>query len=199
MFTGIIEDTVTVTDKKKEGSNCIFTFSTPLAVELKVDQSISHNGVCLTVTAVLPDERYQVVAVEETLTRSNLNTLQVGSLVNMERAMILGSRIDGHLVQGHVDTTGICEVIQERAGSWHFEISFDSEAHAKLVVEKGSVCMNGVSLTCFSVTDKSFEIAVIPYTYHETNFHLLRPGDQVNLEFDVVGKYVQRMLEGRNL
>ena len=197
MFTGIIEAQGLVHARDTEGTNCIFTIESSLAPELKVDQSVSHNGVCLTVSALLPDDRYQVVAVEETLQRSNLGEWNTGSLVNLERSMILGGRLDGHMVQGHVDTRGICRDISDQGGSWSFAFDFPSQEN-HLVVEKGSICVNGVSLTCFNTTDHSFEVAIIPYTFEHTNFSQLKAGDKVNLEFDIIGKYLQRITETRH-
>lgn len=197
MFTGIVEATGQVKTIAKQGTNSLITIACPLVPQLKVDQSISHNGVCLTVTNLIPPHQYQVVAVQETLAKSNLGEMEPGSLVNLERSMVLGGRLDGHLVQGHVDTTGICRAMEDKHGSWVCKIEFPSGDH-HLVVEKGSICVNGVSLTCFNSTNASFEVALIPYTYQHTNFSRLQPGDRVNLEFDIVGKYIRRILEGRN-
>ncbi len=198
MFTGIIEALGSVKSKQMEGSNCLFTIEAPLASELQVDQSVSHNGVCLTVTALLPNNQYQVVAVEETLEKSNLGDIQEGSLINLERSMKWGGRVDGHLVQGHVDLTGTCTNIQEKDGSWIFTFEFQSKNRHHLVVEKGSICINGVSLTCFNTSEHSFEVTIIPYTFEHTNFHRLNPGHSVNLEFDIIGKYVERLMEKRD-
>ena len=198
MFTGIIEALGSVKARQTEGSNCLFTIEASLASELQVDQSVSHNGVCLTVTALLPNNQYQVVAVEETLEKSNLEDLQVGSLINLERSMKWGGRVDGHLVQGHVDLTGTCKNIQEKDGSWIFTFEFQSRNRHHLVVEKGSICINGVSLTCFNTSEHSFDVTIIPYTFEHTNFHRLNPGHRVNLEFDIIGKYVQRLMEKRD-
>lgn len=195
MFTGIIEALGKIKAKHTEGSNCVLTIETSMAAELKVDQSVSHNGVCLTVTDLLAENQYQVVAVEETLQKSNLGDLAVGSLINLERSMTWGGRVDGHLVQGHVDTTGTCTQVVEKDGSWNFIFQFQAGDKHHLVVEKGSICINGVSLTCFNTTNNSFEVTIIPYTYEHTNFHKIEPGDRVNLEFDIIGKYVQRLME----
>ena len=192
MFTGIIESVGQVIDIQKEGTNLIFHLSSSLAGELKVDQSLSHNGTCLTVTAVAGGA-YSVTAVEETLLKTNLGKLEVGSAVNLERCMVVNGRFDGHIVQGHVDQTGVCTQVQERDGSWLFDFEFDALS-GNILVEKGSVCINGVSLTVFDVTDTSFRVTIIPYTYENTSFHQLQPGSVVNLEFDILGKYVQRIL-----
>lgn len=192
MFTGIIESVGKVADIQQEGSNLTFHLKSPMAGELKVDQSLSHNGVCLTVTAVAGDV-YAVTAVEETLLKTNLGKLKVGSAVNLERCMVVNGRFDGHIVQGHVDQTGVCTQVLERDGSWLFDFEFDSRL-GNILVEKGSVCINGVSLTVFDVTDTSFRVTIIPYTYENTSFHQLQPGSVVNLEFDILGKYVQRIL-----
>jgi len=192
MFTGIIESVGQVIDIQKEGTNLIFHLSSSLAGELKVDQSLSHNGTCLTVTAVAGGA-YSVTAVEETLLKTNLGKLEVGSAVNLERCMVVNGRFDGHIVQGHVDQTGVCTQVQERDGSWLFDFEFDARL-GNILVEKGSICINGVSLTVFDVTDTSFRVTIIPYTYENTSFHQLQPGSVVNLEFDILGKYVQRIL-----
>jgi len=191
MFTGIIETLAEVTNIEKEGTNIHFTFQSNISNELKIDQSVSHNGVCLTVTAVKEDS-YKVTAIQETLQRSNLGKLTVGSKVNLERCMLANGRFDGHIVQGHVDLTGKCTRILPQDGSWLFDFEYD-EKSGHITVEKGSICINGVSLTCFNVKDNGFTVAIIPYTYEHTNFHALKPGDTVNLEFDIVGKYVQKL------
>ncbi len=165
-----------------------------LAAELKIDQSVSHNGVCLTVVEV-GEGIYAVTAVEETLLKTNLGTLKTDSEVNLERCMLANGRFDGHIVQGHVDQTGRCTQVQERDGSWLYDFSFDATV-GNILVEKGSVCINGVSLTVFDVTGASFRVTIIPYTYENTNFRSLKAGDTVNLEFDILGKYVQRILSG---
>ena len=192
MFTGIIETLAEVSHIEKEGTNVHFTFRSPISQELKVDQSVSHNGVCLTVTAVKEDS-YKVTAIQETLERSNLGKLIIGSKVNTERCMLANGRFDGHIVQGHVDQTGICTRIQPQDGSWLFDFEYEPGA-GNITVEKGSICVNGVSLTCFNSKDHAFTVAIIPYTYEHTNFHQLKQGDTVNLEFDIIGKYVQKML-----
>ncbi len=193
MFTGIIESVGEVADMVKEGSNCHFEIRSTLAPDLKVDQSISHNGVCLTVTEVT-GETYWVTAINETLQRSNLGRLQKGSPVNLERCMSAQGRFDGHIVQGHVDQTGVCHKITEEAGSWLFEFMYEPAAQDYLTVEKGSITVNGVSLTCFHAHDNGFTVAIIPYTFQHTNFHQLQEGDLVNLEFDIIGKYISRIL-----
>ena len=195
MFTGIIETPGEIIQIDVERNNRVFTIKSEIVSELKVDQSLSHNGVCLTVISVPPDG-YQVVAVSETLERSNLGSLTVGDLVNLERSIILGDRLDGHLVQGHVDHTAICKSINETNGSWAFVFEFETSSD-HVLIEKGSICINGVSLTCFNVSESSFEVAIIPYTYENTNFNNLSSGDVVNLEFDVIGKYVQAVMGRR--
>ncbi len=198
MFTGIIETVGEVAHITEEGSNKHFAIRSSLAPALKVDQSVSHNGVCLTVTKVWEDT-YQVTAVSETLKRSNLGTWVKGSQVNIERCMPADGRFDGHIVQGHVDQTGVCQSIAEESGSWLLTFAYQPLANTHLLVEKGSVTVNGVSLTCFEVTETSFQVAIIPYTYEYTNFNKLSPGDPVNLEFDIIGKYIARILGSRSL
>ena len=193
MFTGIIESLGEVTSITPEGTNRHLDIRSTLAPELKIDQSVCHNGVCLTVVDVAPDH-YRVTAIDETLRRSNLRQLSPGSKVNLERCMPAHGRFDGHIVQGHVDQVGICTRIAEQDGSWLFDFSFDLTNDAYMTVEKGSITINGVSLTCFNSTDNSFTVAIIPYTYEHTNFHQLQPGNTVNLEFDIVGKYIYRMM-----
>ncbi len=196
MFTGIIEALGEIEQTEKEGSNVNFKVRSPIGSALHVDQSLSHNGVCLTVTKV-EDAYHWVTAVDETLQKSNLGSLQVGSLVNLERCMPADGRFDGHIVQGHVDRTGTVTGIKEEEGSWLFDFSF--QPGEEIVVEKGSICVNGVSLTCFNATEDSFRVAIIPYTFEHTNFKRLEVGDAVNLEFDVIGKYVSRLLERREM
>ena len=192
MFTGIIETTGQVIRTVPEGSNLTFQLRSSLTPELKVDQSLSHNGTCLTVTAI-ENDTYFVTAVEETLLKTNLGQLSIGSEVNLERCMAANGRFDGHIVQGHVDQTGVCTAVQQRDGSWLYDFSYDSSS-GNILVEKGSVCINGVSLTVFNVGTDSFRVTIIPYTWEHTNFHALKAGDTVNLEFDILGKYVQRIL-----
>lgn len=192
MFTGIIESMGTVASIEEDGTNKKFRFESPVSGELKVDQSVAHNGVCLTVVEA-DSGHHAVVAVHETLTRSNLGALKVGDKVNLERCMLNNGRFDGHIVQGHVDQRGTVTRITELDGSWLFDFEYDPSA-GNVTVEKGSVCINGVSLTCFNSSSNGFRVAIIPYTYEHTNFHNLRVGDTVNLEFDIIGKYVQRLL-----
>lgn len=190
MFTGIIEATGVVQKIKREGTNVHFTIASPISGELKIDQSLSHNGVCLTVVA-LEDGAHTVTAVEETLKRSNLGDWQEGHEINLERAMRSDGRLDGHIVQGHVDATGECVEIEELEGSWYYRFRYQpSEEH--LLVDKGSVCVNGVSLTVVSPAGDIFTVAIIPYTHEHTNFRTMKVGDRVNLEFDIIGKYIAR-------
>ncbi|HRD82641.1 MAG TPA: riboflavin synthase [Saprospiraceae bacterium] len=190
MFTGIIETAGRVVAMQQEGSNVHFTIASDISSQLKVDQSLAHNGVCLTVTA-LGEGTHTVTAIEETLQRSNLGRLRPGDALNLERAMRSDGRLDGHIVQGHVDTTGICTGVEELEGSWYFHFEYAPNPD-HLLVDKGSVCVNGVSLTVVNPTEKTFSVAIIPYTYEHTNFKAIRPGDTVNLEFDVIGKYIAR-------
>ncbi len=199
MFSGIVEEYGTVTAIEKEGGNVHFTLTCSFVQELKVDQSLSHNGVCLTVVDVDPVNRtYKVTAVKETLLRSNLGQLEVGSKVNLERSMKMNGRLDGHIVQGHVDQTAVCTKVEEAEGSWYFtfEYDFDREKASQgyITVEKGSVTVNGVSLTVVNAKDHSFQVAIIPYTYEITNFHTFKEGTLVNLEFDIIGKYLSKLI-----
>jgi riboflavin synthase len=194
MFTGIIETLGTIVNIEKDGTNVHFDISSALTNELKIDQSVSHNGVCLTVVAV-EGETYRVTAIDETLKRSNLKSWALGKKVNLERCMPANGRFDGHIVQGHVDQTGRVERIQEEGGSWLFDFSFDTGS-GNVTVEKGSITVNGTSLTCFNSKNGKFTVAIIPYTYEFTNFHELKVGDEVNLEFDIIGKYIQRIIRG---
>lgn len=193
MFTGIIESLGEVISTKKDGSNLVITIGSGLAPELKVDQSIAHNGACLTVTRLL-ENAYETVAVAETLQKTNLGQLIPGRRVNLERAMVFNGRIDGHLVQGHVDGVGECLSVTSLDGSWEYRFRYPAEFGA-LLVEKGSICLNGISLTVFNVTGNEFSVAIIPYTYQHTNISAIEPGDTVNLEFDILGKYVARQLQ----
>ncbi|HYF70285.1 MAG TPA: riboflavin synthase [Ohtaekwangia sp.] len=193
MFTGIIEAMGIITDVSVERSNKRFTIESPLSDELKIDQSVSHNGVCLTVVD-LTTNSHTVVAVDETLTKSNLGALRAGDKINLERCMLSNGRFDGHIVQGHVDQVGRVKFIREAGGSWLFTFEYDP-SKGNVTVEKGSIAVNGVSLTCFNSTADNFTIAIIPYTFEHTNFHLLKIGDTVNLEFDIIGKYVKRLLQ----
>ena len=193
MFTGIIETTGVVIAIEPEGTNLHLTLASPISNELKIDQSLSHNGVCLTVVATA-ENWHRVTAVAETLQRSNIGDLTIGDQVNLERAISAAMRMDGHIVQGHVDATGICESVETQGGSWLFTFSFDPK-NAYLIVDKGSVSVNGVSLTVVNPTRDRFSVAIIPYTFDNTNFNLLKKGDRVNLEFDIIGKYVARYME----
>jgi riboflavin synthase len=192
MFTGIIEAIARVDQIIVEGTNKHFCFGSPISQELKVDQSISHNGVCLTVTKVEGNQHW-VTAIDETLKKSTLGLLNRGDEVNLERCMIANGRFDGHVVQGHVDQTGKCISVQDAGGSWIYMFEYDP-AVGNVTVEKGSISINGVSLTCFNSLDNGFTVAIIPYTYEHTNFHQIKPGTFVNLEFDIIGKYVKRLL-----
>jgi riboflavin synthase len=192
MFTGIIENTGTLVSKNVFGSNVQFEFSSNLSQELKVDQSLSHNGVCLTVEKVV-SESYFVTAIEETLKKTNLGELEIGQKVNLERCMLANGRFDGHIVQGHVDQKGSCESILDKNGSWELSFSFD-ESQGNVLVEKGSICINGISLTVFNVENNSFSVAIIPYTWEHTNLSEIKVGQSVNLEFDILGKYINRLL-----
>jgi riboflavin synthase len=192
MFTGIIESVGAVASVKEQGTNTNFRIESAISSELKVDQSVSHNGVCLTVVSV-QSNTHEVVAVRETLQKSNLGASRVGDKLNLERCMLNNGRFDGHIVQGHVDQTGFVKSITDENGSWLFEFEYDP-ALGNVTVEKGSISVNGVSLTCFNCSEKNFTIAIIPFTYEHTNFHTLRKGDTVNLEFDIIGKYVKRLL-----
>jgi len=191
MFTGIIEAFGEVSSLEKEGENLHLTLESPLAQELKIDQSLAHNGVCLTVVAC-QSNRYTVTAIKETLDKTNLNTLAVGSKINLERAMMAGARFDGHMVQGHVDQVAQCVVIKEEDGSWRFTFQFDP-LPGNVLIEKGSITVNGVSLTLVDVETNRFSVAIIPYTYEHTNFHQLEIGSLVNLEFDMMGKYIAKL------
>lgn len=197
MFSGIIEEAAEVIDLRREQENLHITMNCSFVSELKIDQSVAHNGVCLTVVD-LTDKTYTVTAIKETLDRTNLGKLVIGSKVNLERSMVMNGRLDGHIVQGHVDQTAVCREVKEADGSWYFtfEYVFDP-AMAKrgyLTVDKGSVTVNGVSLTVVNPTKNSFQVAIIPYTFEHTNFHQIKAGIVVNLEFDIIGKYVSRMM-----
>lgn len=192
MFTGIIEAFGKVISLDPENENLHITLESPFTSELKVDQSLSHNGVCLTVTAI-KGNAYVVTAIAETLRKTNLGLLSVGDLVNLERSMQMNGRIDGHLVQGHVDTVAVCTSKEDQQGSWLFRFEYDDENNM-ITVEKGSICVNGVSLTVVDSAQNSFSVAIIPYTYEHTNFCNLKIGSVVNLEFDILGKYVAKYL-----
>lgn len=192
MFTGIIEAFGIIHSVERQGTNATFRITSPISNELKVDQSVSHNGVCLTVEEV-KEGVHSVTAIEETLKKTDLLAWEEGTLVNIERCMTMNGRIDGHIVQGHVDTTAICTEKKDANGSWEFRFQFPQQ-FAALVIEKGSVSLNGISLTVFNVDDNSFSVAIIPYTYSHTNIQQVKEGSTVNIEFDMIGKYVNRML-----
>ncbi len=196
MFTGIIEAIGLVTALEKEGSNLHLSLSSPFIGELKIDQSIAHNGVCLTVVDI-QQRHYTVTAIQETLQKTNLGTLKVGDKVNLERCMQLGARLDGHMVQGHVDQTAVCEEIQDKIGSWLFR--FSHVPGGFFTVEKGSICVNGVSLTVVDARIDGFSVAIIPYTFEHTNFSALTVGSEVNIEFDIIGKYISKWLKHHKL
>lgn len=217
MFTGIVEATAKLVDIHTEGTNLTFTFESSIAHELKIDQSVSHNGVCLTVVSLgestdlgqqstVDSEQntyspstinhspfYKVTAIDETLKKTNLGKLKLGDKVNLERCMPANGRFDGHIVQGHVDQTGVCTAIEDQNGSWLISFEYDT-ANNNITVEKGSICVNGVSLTVVNSKDNGFSVAIIPYTWEHTNFHQLSVGSVVNLEFDILGKYMQKIL-----
>lgn len=192
MFTGIIESVGTIQHIEQNGSNKSFWISSPISSELKVDQSVSHNGVCLTVEAI-EENTHRVTAIEETLVKSNFNDLHIYDVVNLERCMLMNGRIDGHIVQGHVDSTAICIDKKDLNGSWQFRFQFP-ESFSKLVIEKGSIAINGISLTLFNVDVNEFSVAIIPYTFEHTNMKHVNVGTSVNIEFDMIGKYIQRMI-----
>ena len=198
MFSGIVEEYAVVTKLQQDKDNLHLTLRSSFTQELKIDQSVSHNGVCLTVVAI-EGEEYTVTAIKETLERSNLGLLKVGDKVNLERSMMMNGRLDGHIVQGHVDETAICREVREANGSFYyrFEYEYDSEMAKRgyFTVDKGSVTVNGVSLTVCNPTKNSFEVAIIPYTYEHTNFHTIKENTVVNLEFDIIGKYIARLQE----
>ncbi len=196
MFTGIIEDLGIVTNLRKEQDNLHLTIKSTITQELKIDQSVAHNGVCLTVVSI-SDQEYIVTAIKETIDKTNIGELLVGDIVNLERAMKLGDRLDGHMVQGHVDQVGSCELVQESNGSWLFTFSYSPEL-GNVTIEKGSTTVNGVSLTVVNSRQNSFSVAIIPYTYEHTNFKYLKKGSKINLEFDVLGKYIQKLYEARS-
>jgi len=193
MFSGIIEGLGEVTALRKEQSNLHITVRCGFTNELKIDQSIAHNGVCLTVVEIAGDT-YVVTAIDETLKKSNLGLLQKGDAVNLERCMRLGDRLDGHIVQGHVDQTAVCRSVEESDGSWTFTFDYDP-AQGNITVEKGSVCVNGVSLTVVNSQEHSFSVCIIPYTYEHTNFKHIKAGTVVNLEFDILGKYIAKLVK----
>jgi riboflavin synthase len=194
MFSGIVEEAATVVRLEKDQENLHITITCSFVNELNIDQSISHNGVCLTVVKKT-DKDYTVTAIKETLLKSNLGLLKTGDKVNLERSMKMDGRLDGHIVQGHVDQTAKCVNVREAEGSWYYTFEYEPAQEDYVTVEKGSVSVNGVSLTVVNAKDKTFEVAIIPYTYEITNFHAIKPGTIVNLEFDIIGKYVARILK----
>ncbi len=198
MFSGIVEEAARVMEARHEGGNLHLKLRCSFADELKIDQSVAHNGVCLTVVEIAPDSTYTVTAIKETLERSNLGELHEGSLVNLERSMMMNGRLDGHIVQGHVDCTALCTQVEELDGSTYFKFEYEASEQMRAAgyctVEKGSVAVNGVSLTVCDSTATSFRVAIIPYTLEHTNFCQIKVGTRVNLEFDIIGKYIARML-----
>jgi riboflavin synthase len=195
MFSGIVELAAEVVKLEKDKSNLHITMRCSFADELKIDQSIAHNGVCLTVVKIDKENKtFTVTAIQETLDKSNLGLLEVGSKVNLERSMKIDSLLDGHMVQGHVDQTATCSNVREADGSWYYTFKYDPSLEDYITVEKGSVSVNGVSLTVVNSKDNSFEVAIIPFTYDLTNFHTFKPGTVVNIEFDIIGKYVARIV-----
>lgn len=195
MFSGIVEEAAPVVELVKDKGNLHITMECSFAHELKIDQSIAHNGVCLTVVEA-KGNTYTVTAIKETLDKSNLGLLEVGNRVNLERSSRVDARMDGHIVQGHVDQTAVCTKVEEADGSWYYTFEYEPAQADYITVEKGSVSVNGVSLTVVNSKDKSFQVAIIPFTYEITNFHEFKPGTVVNLEFDIIGKYVVRYLKG---
>lgn len=193
MFTGIIEQLGKVTQIQQEGTNKHFTITAPFTAELKIDQSVAHNGVCLTVVDI-QGNNYTVTAIDETLQKTNLNNLVVGDVVNLERCMPANGRFDGHIVQGHVDGTATCLSVTDEQGSWVFTFKLAQPENARYIVNKGSICINGISLTVVNCIDDTFSVAIIPYTYEHTNLHSVIPGTTVNIEYDIVGKYIAKML-----
>lgn len=190
MFTGIVEALGTVQQIEKEGENLHFTLSCPFTHELKIDQSVAHNGCCLTVVKI-EEDKYVVTAIQETMERTNLGSWRVGTKVNLERCMQMGGRLDGHIVQGHVDTTATCTTIEDQDGSWKYTFEYNTP---DVTVEKGSITVNGTSLTVVDSLPNSFSVCIIPYTHEFTNFHQLKVGSDVNLEFDIIGKYVAKLI-----
>jgi riboflavin synthase len=197
MFSGIVEEAAKVIALEKDQENLHITLECSFVKELSIDQSISHNGVCLTVVRKT-NKDYTVTAIKETLIKSNLGLLKIGDEVNLERSMKINDRLDGHLVQGHVDQTAVCTEVREAKGSWYYRFEYEPARDDYITVEKGSVSVNGVSLTVVNSKDKSFEVAIIPYTYEVTNFHQIKPGTVVNLEFDIIGKYISKIIKQMN-
>jgi riboflavin synthase len=200
MFSGIVEETAKVVGLLKDQENLHITMTCSFADELKIDQSVSHNGVCLTVVKKAGNT-YTVTAIRETLEKTNLGLLSADDEVNLERSMRVDGRLDGHIVQGHVDQTAVCTLVEEADGSWYYTFEFEpiTDQPGYLVVEKGSVCVNGVSLTVVNARNNSFQVAIIPFTHQVTNFHCFKPGTVVNLEFDILGKYIARILQAQGL
>lgn len=192
MFTGIIETLGTVQNIQHDGGNVHYTIQSTISTELKIDQSVAHNGVCLTVVS-LTENTHTVTAIEETLQKSNLGSLKVGAKVNLERCMQMNARLDGHIVQGHVDQTATCILVNELDGSWEYRFKYDA-TKGNVTVEKGSICVNGISLTVVNSVDDEFSVFIIPYTHEHTNLQEVKQGDSVNLEFDIIGKYVARLM-----
>lgn len=197
MFTGIIEDIGLVSQIEKDNDNLNISIQSKLAPELKIDQSVSHNGICLTVVAKSKDN-YMVTAIKETILKSNVKNLKIGDKVNLERGIKLGDRLDGHIVQGHIDQIGVCTEKEYVEGSWYFSFEYDASLK-NVTIEKGSITVNGVSLTVVNSEINAFQVAIIPYTYEHTNFHSIEKGTMVNLEFDVIGKYLQKLYLDKNL
>jgi riboflavin synthase len=193
MFTGIVEAMGSLVRKEAKGTNVEFWFKSPFTQELKVDQSLAHNGVCLTVVEILGDQ-YRVTAIDETLQKTNIGDVAIGQKVNLERCMAANARFDGHIVQGHVDLTGVCTEIKDQQGSWEYRFTYPASS-GHVTVEKGSICVNGTSLTVVDSQDDSFTVYIIPYTYEHTVFHQLKIGDRVNLEFDILGKYIKKLMQ----
>jgi riboflavin synthase len=193
MFTGIIETIGTIEAVISSGTNRTFWVASPISAEFSIDQSISHNGVCLTVEEI-KNGQHRITAIDETLAKTNLRNWEKGTSVNIERCLQMNGRLDGHIVQGHVDTTAKCIEVKSKDGSWEYTFQFDKK-FASLIIEKGSITINGTSLTLFNITDNSFTIAIIPYTYEHTNMQFLQKGDEVNTEFDMIGKYVNRFMQ----
>jgi riboflavin synthase len=196
VFTGIIETTGTITRIEDEGTNKHFFLSAPITHELQIDQSVSHNGVCLTVVAITNDT-YKVTAIDETLKKTNLGHWSSGQKINLERCMPANGRFDGHIVQGHVDTTATCTSVVDENGSWVYSFEFSPQADTTLIVSKGSICINGISLTVVDIKDRTVSVAIIPYTYEFTNMHEVKAGTVVNIEFDIIGKYIAKMMQAR--
>ena len=195
MFTGIIENLSEIKEINKEGDNLSISLKSEITNELKIDQSLSHNGVCLTVVDI-NDNIYKVTAIKETILKSSIKNWKIGDMINIERAMKLGDRLDGHMVQGHVDQTAICTKISEENGSWYFY--FEYQRSSNLTIEKGSISINGVSLTIVESMDNRFSVAIIPYTYDNTNFKNIKVGDLVNIEFDMIGKYIHKIIKDQS-